>query len=99
MGFQEYAITLNVYPKRVDKVIEKEEQYIQRLQIDAISERKQTLVTDMVAKQDKVTELQQGKVVPLNALLVVRLWHGKADQLAARCASVKNVRKKGGRVV
>jgi type IV secretion system protein TrbE len=90
MGFQEYAITLNVYPKRVDKVIEKEEQYIQRLQIDAISERKQSLVTDMVAKQDKVTELQQGKVIPLNALLVVRLWHRKADQLAARCASVKN---------
>jgi hypothetical protein len=43
-----------------------------------------------VAKQDKVTELQQGKVIPLNALLVVRLWHRKADQLAARCASVKN---------
>jgi hypothetical protein len=37
MRFQEYAITLNVYPKRVDNVIEKEEQYIQRLQIDAIS--------------------------------------------------------------
>jgi hypothetical protein len=90
MGFQEYAITMNVYPKRVDKVIEKEERTIQRLQIDAISERKQSLVTDMVAKQEKVTELQQGKVIPLNALLVVRLWHRKPDQLAARCASLKN---------
>jgi TraG P-loop domain len=90
MGFQEYAITMNVYPKRVDKVIEKEEQTIQRLQIDAISERKQSLVTDMVAKQEKVTELQQGKVIPLSALLVVRLWHRKPDQLAARCASLKN---------
>ena len=90
MGFQEYAITMNIYPKRVDKVIEKEEQTIQRLQIDAISERKQSLVTDMVAKQEKVTELQQGKVIPLNALFVVRLWHRKPDQLAARCASLKN---------
>ena len=90
MGFQEYAITMNVYPKRVDKVIEKEEQHIQRLQIDAISERKQSLVTDMVAKQEKVTELQQGKVIPLNALFVVRLWHRKPEQLAARCASLKN---------
>ena len=90
MGFQEYAITMNVYPKRVDKVIEREEQHIQRLQIDAISERKQSLVTDMVAKQEKVTELQQGRVIPLNALLVVRLWHRKADQLAARCAALKN---------
>jgi hypothetical protein len=90
MGFQEYAITMNVYPKRVDKVIEKEEQTIQRLQIDAISKRKQSLVTDMVAKQEQVTELQQGKVIPLNALLVVRLWHRKPDQLAARCASLKN---------
>jgi hypothetical protein len=35
--------------------------YIQRLQIDAISGLKQSLVTDMVAKQDKVTELQQAK--------------------------------------
>jgi len=90
MGFQEYAITMNIYPKRVDKVIEKEEQHIQRLQIDAISERKQSLVTDMVAKQEKVTELQQGKVIPLNCLFVVRLWHRNADQLAARCASLKN---------
>jgi hypothetical protein len=56
----------------VDKVIEREEQYIQRLQIDALSERKQSLITDMVAKQEKVTELQQGKVMPLNALFVVR---------------------------
>ncbi|MBV9129461.1 MAG: hypothetical protein JO298_03620 [Verrucomicrobia bacterium] len=90
MGFQEYAITMNVYPKRVEKVIQKEEQHIQRLQIDAISERKQSLVTDMVAKQEKVSELQQGKVIPLNALFVVRLWHRKPDQLAVRCASVKN---------
>ena len=74
----------------VDKVIEREEQHIQRLQIDAFSERKQSLVTDMVAKQEKVTELQQGKVIPLNCLFAVRLWHRNADQLAARCASVKN---------
>jgi hypothetical protein len=90
MGFQEYAITLNVYPKRVDQVIDKEEQTIQRLQIDAVSERKHSLVTDLVAKQEKVAELQQGKVIPLNALFVVRLWHRKPDQLAARCASLKN---------
>jgi len=81
---------MNVFPKRVDKVIEREEQHIQRLQIDAISERKQSLVTDMVAKQEKVTELQQGKVIPLNCLFAVRLWHRNADQLAARCASLKN---------
>jgi hypothetical protein len=90
MGFQQYAITMNIYAKRVDKVIEQEEKHIQRLQIDAVSERKQSLVTDMVAKQEKVTELQQGKVIPLNALFVVRLWHRKPDQLAARCASLKN---------
>ncbi|MEY2614708.1 MAG: type secretion system protein TrbE, partial [Verrucomicrobiota bacterium] len=90
MGFQEYAITMNIYPKRVDKVIEKEEQHIQRLQIDAVSERKQSLVTDLVAKQEKVTELQQGKVIPLNALFIIRLWHRQAEQLAARCASLKN---------
>jgi type IV secretion system protein TrbE len=90
LGFQEYAITLNVYPKRVDKVIEKEEENIQRLQIDAFSERKQSLVTDMVAKQEKVAELQLGKVIPLNALLVIRLWHRRPEQLAAISAALKN---------
>jgi hypothetical protein len=75
MGFQEYAITMNVYPKRVDKVIEREEQHIQRLQIDALSERKQSLATDLAAKQEKVNELQQGKVIPLTSLYVVRIWH------------------------
>ena len=90
MGFQEYAITMNVFPSRVEKVIEREEQHIQRLQIDAISERKQSLMTDMVAKQEKVTELQQGKVIPLNCLFAVRLWHRNTDQLMARCATLKN---------
>ena len=33
MGFQEYAITMNIYPKRVDKVIEQEEQHIQRVSL------------------------------------------------------------------
>jgi hypothetical protein len=90
MGFQEYAITMNVYPKRVDKVIEREEQHIQRLQIDALSERKQSLVTDLAAKQEKVNELQQGKVIPLTCLYVVRIWHRDPDMLAARAASLKN---------
>jgi hypothetical protein len=59
-GVQEYAITMNVYPKRVDKVIEKEEQTIQRLQIDAISERKQSLVTDMVDSTQKLRAFPLG---------------------------------------
>jgi len=58
----------------VDQVIDKKGQTIQWLQIDAVSERKHSLVTDLVAKQEKVAELQQGKVIPLNALFVVRLW-------------------------
>jgi hypothetical protein len=90
IGFQEYAITINIYPKRVDKVIEREEEHIQRLQIDALSERKQSLLTDLVAKQEKVNELQQGKVIPLTSLYVVRTWHRDPDILAARAASLKN---------
>jgi hypothetical protein len=90
MGFQEYAITMNIYPKAVDKVIDKEERHIQRLQIDAASERKQSLATDLEAKQDKVTELQQGKIIPLGCLYIVRLWHRSADVLSARCASLRN---------
>ncbi|MBV9674320.1 MAG: hypothetical protein JO076_16040, partial [Verrucomicrobia bacterium] len=90
IGFQEYAITLNIYPKRIDKVIEKEEANIQRLAIDAVSERKQSLLTDLAAKQEKVNELQQGKVVPLSCLFVVRIWHRDPETLAARCASVRN---------
>src|SRR5438132_2942019 len=90
MGFQEYAITMNIYPKRVDRVIEREEEHIQRLQIDALSERKQSLLTDLVAKQEKVNELQEGKVIPLTSLYVVRIWHRDQDVLAARCASLKN---------
>ena len=90
MGFQEYAITLNIYPKAVDRVIAQEERHIQRLQIDAASERKQSLATDLAAKQEKVHELQQGRVVPLDCLYVVRLWHRDPDTLSARCAALKN---------
>jgi type IV secretion system protein TrbE len=90
MGFQAYAVTMTVYPKRIDMVIEQEERHIQRLQIDAVSERKQSLVTDMAAKQDKVHELQQGKVIPLDCLYVVRLWSRNPETLVTRCASLKN---------
>ncbi|MBV9488349.1 MAG: hypothetical protein JO069_01320, partial [Verrucomicrobia bacterium] len=100
MGFQEYAVTLNVYPKSLEKVIDAEEKSIQRLQIDAISERKQSLVADLSAKQEKVTELQQGKVIPLDCLYVVRLWHRNADALASRCATLRNAfTAMGGAVV
>ncbi|MBV8814624.1 MAG: hypothetical protein JO271_09045 [Verrucomicrobia bacterium] len=90
MGFQEYGVTMNIYPRPIDKVIEREERHIQRLQIDAVSERKQSLATDLEAKQEKVTELQQGRIIPLDCLYIVRLWHRSADVLSARCASLKN---------
>jgi type IV secretion system protein TrbE len=86
MGFQEYGVTMNIYPKRIDKVIESEERNIQRLQIDAMSERKQSLATDMAAKQDKVNELQQERIIPLDCLYIVRLWQRDPELLAARCA-------------
>jgi hypothetical protein len=38
----------------------------------------------MAAKQDKVHELQQGKVIPLDCLYVVRLWSRNPDILATR---------------
>ncbi len=90
MGFQEYAVTMNVYPKSLEKVIETEERHIQRLQIDAASERKQSLVADFEAKQEKVNELQHGRVIPLDCLYVVRLWHRDPDTLASRCATLRN---------
>jgi len=52
----------SAYPKRVDRVIEREEQHIQRLQIDALTERKQSLVTDLAAKQEKVKNSSRAKV-------------------------------------
>ncbi len=90
MGFQEYGITLNVYPKAIDRVIDREEGHIQRLQVDAASERKQSLIADLVAKQEKVNEIQQGKVIPLDCLYVVRLWHRNPDALASRCVGLRN---------
>jgi hypothetical protein len=46
--------------------------------------------SSLAAKQDKVNELQQGRVIPLDCLYVVRLWHRDPELLAARCASLKN---------
>jgi hypothetical protein len=54
------------------------------------AERKQSLATDMAAKQDKVNELQQGRIIPLDCLYIVRLWQRDPELLAARCASLKN---------
>jgi len=47
-------------------------------------------VTDLAARQEKVNELQQGKVIPLTSLYLVRVWNRDPDILAARVASLKN---------
>jgi len=44
----------------------------------------------MAAKQDKVNELQQGRVIPLDCLYVVLALASRSRLLAARCASLKN---------
>ena len=82
--FRDYSITLNLYPKSIEKEIKKEEDIISRLIIDARSEGKASLAVDAQLKTDRVAELQAGKIAPFLALFVVRVWHQNPEELSKR---------------
>ena len=88
-GFRDYAITLNMYPKSVEKEIRKEEDIISRLLIDAVSERKPSLAVDANQKTERVSDLQRGHIAPLAGLFMVRLWSKDAEELSRRVELVK----------
>jgi hypothetical protein len=88
-GFRDYAITLNIYPKSVEKEIRKEEDLISRLLIDAASERKVSLAVDATQKTERVGELQRGNIAPFLGLFVVRLWSKDPEELSKRVELVK----------
>jgi hypothetical protein len=88
-GFRNYAITLNMYPKSVEKEIRKEEDRISRLLIDAVSEHKVSLAVDANEKTGRVSDLQRGNIVPFGALFIVRLWSKDAEELSKRVELVK----------
>lgn len=82
--FRDYAITLNLYPKSIEKEIKKEEDIIPRLLIDANSEGKASLAVDAQLRTDRVAELQAGKITPFLGLFVVRVWHQNPEELSKR---------------
>jgi type IV secretion system protein TrbE len=90
LGFKEYAVTLNIYPRDVEKVIEREERTAQRLAIDAASERKDSLAEQARMKQETITELERGRTIPLNCLFAIRLWHKDRETLRTRCDLLRN---------
>jgi type IV secretion system protein TrbE len=90
LGFKEYAITLNIYPRDVEKVIDTEEKTAQRLIIDAASERKQSLVEQAKMKQETIAELESGRTIPLSCLFAIRVWHKDRETLRTRCELLRN---------
>ena len=90
LGFKEYAITLNIYPRDIEKVIDREERAAQRLTIDAASERKQSLAEQARMKQETISELENGRTIPLNCLFAIRLWHKDRESLRTRCELLRN---------
>ena len=90
LGFLENAITVNVYPQDLDRVIREQEAVVRRLRMDAQTEGKESLSTQRDQAIAKVQDYESNRVLPYKLLYVIRLWHRTADGLAGRCKALRN---------
>ncbi|MES2571224.1 MAG: hypothetical protein V4710_14360, partial [Verrucomicrobiota bacterium] len=89
LPFNDYCVTVNIYPLDIQREIEREEKLIERLEGDYRSERKHSLLTARQKKERKVDELASGHLAPLNALYVVRVWDASQEGLLGKVNAVR----------
>lgn len=89
LSFNDYCVTVNIYPLDVQREIDREEKMIERLEGDYRSERKHSLLTAKQKKERKVDELASGHLSPLNALYVVRVWDASQEGLVSKTNAVR----------
>jgi type IV secretion system protein TrbE len=92
LGFVDYEVVVNLYPRDTDKVIKTIEAAKNQLMGEANTRPKQatSLGTQAAMAERRVVELEQGSLYPVDVFLSVRLWARDPETVIARAAIVKN---------
>lgn len=89
LGITDYTITTNLIPLSTDVELQKAEKVLQRLEGDAISEKKHSLLTSIDNVRDQINELASGEIFPFGIEVYIRLWDKEKATLRDKTEIIK----------
>ena len=89
LPFLDYSITVNLYPKNVQKEMAKEESSLTRVTSSHAASKKHQLLTAMEAKASKIRGLSQGDVYPIDYDYVVHVWADTQEGLISKTRQIE----------
>jgi type IV secretion system protein TrbE len=92
LGFGDFEITLNLYPKSVEAEVKAFEAAANQLAGEANTRPKQavSLGTQAAMANARIAELERGEARPFDVFFCVRLWHKDAEALISRAALARD---------
>ena len=84
-----YAITVNLYPQNVRREINKAERSLERVRGDYVAEHKHSLLTSKEVKEQLISQLTQGDVVPIHYDFVVHVWDATEAGLISKTRQIE----------
>jgi hypothetical protein len=92
LGFQDYELTLNIYPLATAQVVKKLEDTanFQAIEAKDTPKRAWSLGTQVKMAAERIEELERGQVLPVNVFVALRLWARDPETVISRAAVVKN---------
>lgn len=89
LGFREYSITVNVEAVDIERLIEKEQKELNRVEGDYESLKKVKLLAAMRTKAAKIARYSNGDSSPYRIQYVIRAWDKDRDELRAKLTAMK----------
>lgn len=89
LPFLNYSITVNLYPKNIQKEMAKEEASLTRVHSSYADSKKQRLLTALEIKQSKIRGLSQGDVYPIDYEYLVHVWAETPEILISKTRQIE----------
>lgn len=89
LGMRNYAVTVNVEPLDVERLIEREQRELNRVEGDYESLHKVKLLAAMKTKAAKIARYSNGDSSPYRLQYIVRAWDRSRDDLRAKLTALK----------
>ena len=92
LGFGDYELTVNVYPRNPDKVIRQVEQAANQLEGEVHTDRKHkySLAEQHKMAAEKIAEIERGNALPVDVFFVLRLWDKDPEVVVSRASIAQN---------
>jgi hypothetical protein len=89
LGFRDYALTVNIDPVDVERLIEREQKELTRVEGDYESLRKVKLLAAMKTKAAKIARYSNGENSPYRLQYIIRAWDKSREDLRAKLTALK----------